>query len=238
MAHVMTAAEVEAWGQHYDRLPPAIKFPGLDKGTQVVESGMKSWAWLCEGREPQPGEVVLDVGFGSAKLVAPVACSGLGLTYHGVDCRLLSVAWAREQFRHRLVGDRLNFHYVDARTPMYNPHGTVPPEEFTIPLPSRCVHSVVAYSLFTHLETMPVAARYLEEIHRVMVPGGISLITWFRSPPNDVEIDAKRTVYKEEEIRSLYWDRFEVVSEAGGATTAVHDQWRILATKLPGPWTP
>ena len=48
----------------------------------------------------------------------------------------------------------------------------------TIPLPADSFDFAFAHSVFTHLSP-EASANYLQEIHRVLRPGGISYSTWF-----------------------------------------------------------
>ena len=103
-------------------------------------------------------------------------------------------------------------------------------EMFTLPFLTESFDSILCHSLFTHLETEPVATRYLKEIKRLLKPQGLLWTTWFRDPPNNPCSWAERTVYSEQFIRSQLSD-FIFLVERKGETTQYHDQWELLCRK-------
>ena len=93
--------------------------------------------------------------------------------YVGIDVHEASIAWCRRAF----AGDR-RFRFETA--PVASPYGsgTVAAVAYRLPLSDGAVGLVIAKSLFTHLQ-LAEAGRYLEEIHRVLAPGGAALVTAF-----------------------------------------------------------
>jgi len=92
------------------------------------------------------------------------------------------------------------------------------------------VDAVICHSLFTHLDTEVIARHYMNEIRRVLKPGGLLWITFFSSPPNEVGGGTARTVYSMDFIKQLLVG-FEDLKESGGLTTGYHDQLEISCVK-------
>lgn len=118
--------------------------------------------------------------------------------------------------------------HADIHNEMYNPSGIVDPETFQFPIEENTADLVICASLFTHLETLKVAKNYLEEIQRIIKPGGHLWISWFRSPPNEVCLDAKRTVFTEAEVINLIGGWLNLKFTTAGMSKRYHDQWVML----------
>ncbi|MGH9336883.1 MAG: glycosyltransferase, partial [Vicinamibacteria bacterium] len=67
---------------------------------------------------------------------------------------------------------------MDLKNRRYNPSGELGVEEFRFPYPEDRFDAVVSTSVFTQMRSSEVR-HYLEEIHRVMRPGGRCLATFF-----------------------------------------------------------
>jgi ubiquinone/menaquinone biosynthesis C-methylase UbiE len=114
----------------------------------------------------------------------------------------------------------------------FNPNGTVPPEEYRLPFPDNHLDDVIAYSIFTHLQTLKAAQNYMSEIKRVLKPGGKLFVTWYRSPPDPVANEwIGRTVYNEWDIINML-NGFNCISTYGGHSSDYYDQWALFCQKL------
>lgn len=182
-----------------------------------------------------PDAAVLDVGAGNGRQALGLLELGVG-RYVGLEVVRECVDFANRAFSR---WPNVRFDWIDAANEMYNPAGAVDPTSATFPYADGEFDLVIAGSLFTHLQSAEVARRYLEEIARVLRPGGGAFTTWFRSPPNDLAAAALRSVFAEDAIRSLIGTSFTLEASTGGETTSVNDQWRLYlgkpATATPPP---
>jgi len=169
------------------------------------------------------GDRVLDVGAGNGRQAIGLVELGVA-SYTGLEVIKRSVDHANAVFAP--IGN-VRFDWLDVRNPMYNPHGSQPPDEVTFPYPDAGFDFAVALSLYTHLENLVVAKRYVSETARVLRAAGGAFMTFFKSPPNATTTSAVRTVFAEADIRRIVEERFVILDAAGCETTAFHDQWRL-----------
>jgi len=175
----------------------------------------------------KPGDRVLDVGAGNGRQAIGLLELGVA-EYVGLDVVPGSVEWGNRAF----AGEgSVRFDLLDVANAMYNPKGTRPPERAVFPYPDASFDFSVAGSLYTHLERMEVAARYVAETARVLRPGGGAYMSFFASPPNPLNSGAVRSVFPREEILAAVGEHFVVESSANGTTTDFHDQWRLYLRK-------
>lgn len=120
---------------------------------------------------------VLDVGCGLGRVTWPLAqYLGPAGTYDGIDAVAAYHEWTTTHLG--LDRERFRFHLADIYSSFYNPGGSIRPEEFRFPWPDATFTLSIATSLFTHLS--PAATvNYLQEIARVLVPGGRLFASFF-----------------------------------------------------------
>jgi len=154
-----------------------------------------------------PDPLVLDIGCGCGKL-ARFLYLNPNLRYIGVDLFLPGIAWCRRAFRD-LAGDRFRFEHFDGISRLYNPAGTIPAQEYRQPVDDATVDMVVCASLFTHL-LQPECVHYLQEIARVLKPGGRATVSIHNQPASGAVFsgDASRIDIDEDFF-------FELAQEAG-----------------------
>ncbi len=134
----------------------------------------------------RPGDLVVDLGCGCGAMTAALAGRvGDGGRYLGVDVHGPSIRWCRERWGGE---DRIRFE----RAAMPSPYGEEtagdvagPHAGYRIPAATGSAGFVLAKSLFTHL-LEEQAGQYLAEIHRLLAPGRLAVLTAFlfaEAPP-------------------------------------------------------
>jgi SAM-dependent methyltransferase len=168
------------------------------------------------------GNRILDLGCGNGRL--GIALSEMPVEYVGIDPSRGSIDFCSTAFAGY---ERMVFLYADIWNEVFNPTGAVRPEEYRIPYPDGYFDDVIAYSVFTHLQTVEAAWNYMNEIRRVLKVGGKFFSSWYRSPPNPATTDVGRTAYNEWDIMSmLHGFRFD--HTYGGHSNQFYDQWAIF----------
>lgn len=170
---------------------------------------------------------VLDLGCGNGRLAIPF--SEMRVSYVGIDPVRESIAFCKKAFKNYT---HLDFQFADIYNESFNPCGEISPDDYRIPFGNDHFDDVIAYSVFTHLQTLNVARNYMSEIKRTLKPGGKFFCSWYRSPPNPrPESFVGRTVYYESEIMTLL-QGFTCELSYGGHTDQYYDQWGLFCTKL------
>jgi SAM-dependent methyltransferase len=171
------------------------------------------------------GDVILDIGSGNGRLAIPL--TSRDVQYLGVEPIAACVEFSRRLFA---PWPHIRFVHADLRNEAYNPGGSIDPREFVFPAATASVDSIFLSSVFSHLGTLDVCRRYVEECLRVLRPGGRVGCSWFRSPPHALSSDTARSVFREADIVNLLRP-FEVLFTEGGHTDAYHDQWAMILRK-------
>jgi SAM-dependent methyltransferase len=149
-------------------------------------------------------------------------------SYSGLEVIKESVEYGNQVFDG--LGN-IRFDWLDVVNPMYNPAGAQLPEQVEFPYGDSSFDFAVASSLYTHLERLDVAERYVTETARVLRDGGSAFMSFFRSPPNAPTSSAIRTVFPQVDINRIIGRRFTIEDEVGGNTTNFHDQWMLYLRK-------
>lgn len=173
------------------------------------------------------GDVVLDVGAGYGRQAIGLLALGVR-EYIGLD---VIRWWVKRANRNFSALGCARFVHLDVRNPLYNPNGRYLPQDVTFPLPDRSVDFVCAGSLYTHLERLDAAERYVAETARVLRDGGTAMMSWYRSPPRQIDSSALLTVFAEGDIRRIVESRFVIEDTRGGGTSRLHDQWELALRK-------
>jgi len=189
-----------------------------DSAFEIIERSGAAGLW-------REGDTILDIGCGNGRLAIPLTTRDV--RYIGVEPIAACVEFCRRAFA---PWPNLRFVHLDLKSERYNPDGTINPLEFVFPVEDRSVDTILFASVFTHLGTLEVCKRYLDESLRVLKPGGRIGCSWFRSPPNTVCSDTSRTVFLESDIINLL-KPFRVLHTEGGLTDGCHDQWVMMLQK-------
>ncbi len=138
----------------------------------------EAWAHLMTRFLPD-NPVVCDLGCGCGKM-ARFLYLNPNIRYVGIDIFLPSIKWCREAFAH-VHDTRFRFVHFDGYSTVWNPNGKILSNNFVLPIEDCSVNFVVAGSLFTHL-LEEECKHYLDEIKRILKPGGLALISIHDKP--------------------------------------------------------
>jgi SAM-dependent methyltransferase len=133
-----------------------------------------SFVRLCD---LQPHHSVLDVGCGIGKQAVPLTryLSPEG-SYEGFDIVKEGVQWCQRRITTRFPN--FKFQHVDVFNKHYNPGGQALPSQWKFPFLDATFDFVCVISVFTHM--VPEAVQnYINEIGRVLKPGGKAFISFF-----------------------------------------------------------
>ena len=119
---------------------------------------------------------VLDIGCGIGReAVALTSRLGPRGRYEGLDIVPSGIEWCTKNITPHYPVFR--FTLADVSNGEYNPDGAVAPTEYRLPYPDASFDIVVLTSVFTHM--LPAEnEHYLEEIARVLKPGGRCFATY------------------------------------------------------------
>ena len=125
----------------------------------------------------RPEDRVLDVGCGIGRIARPLAgyLSASG-SYDGFDVAEIAIKWCQRHYGPKCPN--FHFEYVNLANGSYNPSGGSRAEAFSFPYAAESFDFVFLTSVFTHMMPAEVE-RYMQEIARVLAPGGRCLMTFF-----------------------------------------------------------
>jgi SAM-dependent methyltransferase len=152
------------------------RFTGYS-GYDFVNSGQGLVDVLVQAAGLDEHSKLLDIGSGVGRLAIPltklIVPPG---SYDGLDIVQRGVRWCAT----RITPDypHFQFTYADIFNAEYNPGGTVKAEEYKLPYDDGSFDVVWLFSVFTHMLAADVA-HYVEEISRVLRPGGMLAATFF-----------------------------------------------------------
>ncbi len=171
--------------------------------------------------------VILDLGCGNGRF--GIVFSEMPVQYKGIDPMQECIQFCQYAFNDY---SNLEFKHCPLNSPDYGLSGTINPIDFKIPYNDNQFDDVIVYSVFTHLQTLPVAQNYINEIVRVLKPNGRLFSSWYRSPPDKLHNSfAGRSVYNEWDIMNMM-NKFKILFTYGGHTGHYYDQWGMFAQKL------
>lgn len=125
----------------------------------------------------QPTNSLLDIGCGVGRIAYGLSyyLNSQG-KYEGFDPVPQLIKWAEEKIGTKHSNFR--FHQFDLHNKLYHSSGVIDPTKFIFPYDQNSFDFVCAISVFNHLPTDEVR-HYLQEIERVLKPGGRCLLTLF-----------------------------------------------------------
>ncbi len=138
----------------------------------------------------KPDSRILDIGSGVGRKTLPL-CKYLnsdGL-YVGVDIDDDAVKWCSRNITS--VYPNFVFFRLDVFNKFYNPEGRIQPHKLILPFTENSFDFVSLWSVFTHMYPRDVT-RYLQEVRRVLKPGGRTVASYYLMNPHAKEAVAKR----------------------------------------------
>lgn len=145
-------------------------------GGRVNVLGLEFLRYFIQLAGLEPTDRVLEPGCGVGRMAYGLAYYLMPPGgYEGFDIIARLVDWAAVMTRQRPV---LRFRHVNVYNRFYHSEGRIQPADFRFPYPAASFDFVVLPSVFTHMLPMDVQ-HYLDEVRRVLVPGGRCLLTTF-----------------------------------------------------------
>jgi SAM-dependent methyltransferase len=125
----------------------------------------------------RPHERVLEIGCGVGRMAIPLTAylEEKG-SYDGFDVARAEVKWCQQNITPRFAN--FNFHLIDVCNEQTNPKGKSLASSYHFPLAAGQFDFVFLTSVFTHMLRKDIE-NYLQEISRLLNPGGRLLATYF-----------------------------------------------------------
>ncbi|MDJ0518101.1 MAG: methyltransferase domain-containing protein [Trichodesmium sp. MO_231.B1] len=154
-----------------------VQIIGENDSRQFIRNSFKLLGDLIQRLGLQPTDHILDVGcnigtvaYGLVHYLQP---SG---RYECFDMLEKFVSWTQQEITTRKPNFNFNWHNI--YHPLYNSTGKISANNFVFPYPDQSFNCVCISHLFTHLQSYEVR-HYLDEIFRVLQPGGRCLLICF-----------------------------------------------------------
>lgn len=176
-----------------------------------------------------------DIGCGDGAFAMELATWHKSVSYVGFEIQEPWVPLLNQVFDSR----RFRFEHLDVYHKTYNPDGSMPPEELTLPVEDDLFDLVIVNSVFNHLGR-EVVERYLQELERTLNDGGLVWVGFLvaRDPSDrwardDKSYDHEHDGYYSDDadvgIDVLYpEDTFQKMAEQAGLTveSVRYGNWR------------
>ena len=228
-------------GRRDPLLPPRSLIEAVGGGDYVAIGDRYFKLFLRAGLEPT--DDVLDVGCGAGRMARPLI-GWLEGRYEGFDVLAPGVRWCRRHITP--VHPRFRFTRLDVANDVYNPRGKLSAAELRFPYDDDRFDFAFLTSVFTHMLPSDLL-RYLDELARVVRPGGRVLATYFLLDPQSERALADgsaRTAFPDSADGALGPYRLanrdrpaSAVAYALGSIEAAHaERGLAIAERWPGGW--
>lgn len=118
---------------------------------------------------------LLDAGCGYGRLAIGLLSTDFKGSYLGFDILKKQIGWCAETLTSAFPA--YQFRHLNVRNDRYNPNGDIDAKAVRFPAKSATRDACALFSVFTHMYE-PDVRHYLDEIRRVLRPGGIAVTTW------------------------------------------------------------
>lgn len=161
-------------GQRDPMVPPAWRvFTGIG---DFRSTGYKFLHYFVRYGDLRPEDDVLEMGCGMGRMPLALLDYLTSGSYHGIDIVPKGIRWCRKKIQK--ANPRFQFHLSDIYNREYNPHGRYTAREFILPFENGSFDFAFLTSVFTHM--IPAdSEHYVDELGRVLRPGGRLFSTWF-----------------------------------------------------------
>lgn len=188
-------------GKMMDRLKQGLSSHGLQRFMPFIGNlqartpsyyriGRQFFAMFVDLGGLKPDDRVLDIGCGPGRMAVPLKdfLSAEG-SYMGMDVVRSCIRGCEK----RLSGNAPDFRFVhmDLYNSRYNPHATTKACDYRFPFDDGAFDFVMLTSVFTHV--LPDDTfHYLDEISRLLAPGGRCFATFFIADEERLELARSR----------------------------------------------
>lgn len=192
--HLLPPRSIRAGGEEFKDDAYYLKSARLEASRLVQKCGMTK------------ASRVLDVGCGAGRLAVGILAELGGVAaYTGVDVIRSTVDWCQRELQP--THPSLRFIHLDVANERYNPLGDAIEAQTRLPVEDASADVINLYSVFSHM-TYGDVVRYLQELRRVIAPGGRLFLTAF------IETDVPNYAinppgYREQWTGALHCVRFE-----------------------------
>lgn len=173
--------------------------PGGHK-EKTYDTGVQMAQFIYDSNLVWHGCRLLDLGSGNGRLAMGLTHVAPDIFYRGIDIIPQCVDFCKDAFRHY---PNFDFHYLPVRNGRYYANNPIDPTKAVFPFSGKSFDVVIAFSVFSHIAPILGAKRYVDEVYRVLMPGGLFLSTWFPDPPNIYSMDEHKVVYTKLQIQAL-----------------------------------
>jgi cyclopropane fatty-acyl-phospholipid synthase-like methyltransferase len=119
---------------------------------------------------------LLEIGCGIGRLAQRLANVITEGSYIGFDIAPRAIEWLQTHYEPMLPN--FQFDLIEARNDRYNRWGNTPADVIRFPYEPQSFGMACSFSVFTHMRLSEIA-HYLVELHRVLTPSGIGIMTFF-----------------------------------------------------------
>ena len=166
-----TAEDIASFQRDFPGRPGALQ---LDAAPFRV--GLAMLPLFVELGGLEPSDAVLEVGCGAGRMAYALSGHLDGGSYEGFDTIEGLIRWAQGSIG--AVFPSFRFRFVPVANSPYFAEGSIAPESFTFPYSDGNFDFAIVTSVFTHVRGREIR-HYLEELARVLRPGGRMFTTWF-----------------------------------------------------------
>lgn len=216
------------WLTLLDRLPRVLK-PRSGNPREIYDRGVQRIELYRQYGILDDHDNVLDIGCGASPTAIGLEQDGHFKSYVGMDVQKCSTYWGEKCFG---KDTRFQYVHVNVQSNRYAQKGEINASRYRFPFGKNRFDLVTCNSLFTHIGTPSEARQYLDEMWRVMKPGGYAYTTWFRSPPYEVDYGHKRTVFRERDVKNFL--KYFEIDDLGGCAEKkrlMKGQWKLILRK-------
>jgi len=147
---------------------------GVDTWDVIAVGHMEQYAKCAPiDKDASVLEVGCGVGRDAIQLTEHLSSEG---TYVGIDIIRPSIEWCQANITPRYPN--FTFHYLDIKSQIHNPGGSLRVRDVKLPAPSASVDRIILQSVFTHMFYDDII-HYLKEFRRILKPGGKVVTSFF-----------------------------------------------------------